>query len=55
MPKKDDILHGMNGNTTYGEYLQEAYPNWDNWLVQRESYDPQNIFMIQYWKNYFIK
>ena len=39
----------INGNPG-GAYLLKQYPNFDKWNTFRSTYDPNNIFVTQYWK-----
>lgn len=40
------------GNITIGpEYVQQAFPKFNEWLSLRNKYDPQQIFVTSYWRS----
>ncbi|HEX4375081.1 MAG TPA: D-arabinono-1,4-lactone oxidase, partial [Puia sp.] len=40
----------VNGNPG-GAYLLSQYPNFDKWNAIRKSFDPNNVFVTEYWQN----
>lgn len=35
------------------EYMKAAYPEMNEWLKKRQYHDPHNIFLNNYWREYF--
>lgn len=39
-------------STTGWQYLKQGYPHWDDFLKLRQKFDPDNIFLTDYWKQH---
>lgn len=42
------------GDVTIGpDYVRKAFPRFDEWLAKREQFDPDQVFLTDYWRGLF--